>query len=193
MQTAMFEHGAVTASQPHVTHNSGDNEWYTPAEYIEIARKAMGSIDLDPASSAIANMTVNATTFYTAQDNGLSKRWYGNVWMNPPYAKGLIDRFCSKAVHHCIEGDINQMVILVNNATETGWFQELASVASVVCFPQGRVRFLKPGGRKGSPLQGQVLIYIGRHGQRFKNACRGIGFCVDVTVASQRNEQPRLL
>lgn len=87
-----------TIKQPHVAMNSGNNEWYTPTEIIETARRVMGSIDLDPASSEIANQTVKAETYYTAETNGLNKKWDGNVWLNPPYSTELIDKFVDKLV-----------------------------------------------------------------------------------------------
>jgi hypothetical protein len=63
----------------HVGHNSGNNEWYTPVRYIEAARKTMGGIDCDPASSDAANRTVKATTWHTAEANGLMQPWGARV------------------------------------------------------------------------------------------------------------------
>src|SRR6266849_1217818 len=39
-------------------------EWYTPKKFIDAARKVLGEIELDPASSQQANRIVKATTFY---------------------------------------------------------------------------------------------------------------------------------
>lgn len=73
---------SAVAPKPHVANNSGNNEWYTPAEYVEAARSVLGKIELDPASSEIANQTIKAKKFYTSEDDGLSESWRGKVWMN---------------------------------------------------------------------------------------------------------------
>ena len=147
--------------RPHVTHNSGENEWYTPPRFIEAARDVLGGIDLDPASCEIANARVEASTFYTKDDDGLSQEWAGRVWMNPPYEKGLIDKFCGKLAAEFDAGRVTAAVVLVNNGTDTQWFARLAASASALCLPTGRVRFLSPSGEKGAPLQGQAVVYMG--------------------------------
>lgn len=153
--------------KPHVANNSGENEWYTPVEYIQAAREVMGEIDLDPASSEVANRTVGATVYFTKQDNGLAYSWDGRAWMNPPYAAELIGKFASKLALHVSAGDITEAIVLVNNATETAWFGALVGVASAIVFPRARVKFLDADGNPGAPLQGQAVIYCGNNPKLF--------------------------
>jgi phage N-6-adenine-methyltransferase len=159
---------AAKAANVHVSKNSGENEWYTPSEYIEAARRVMGSIDLDPASSEIANKTVKARKFYTIEDNGLEQVWSGNVFMNPPYSSELIKQFSSKYAILAGKGSIQSGIVLVNNATETVWFQEILAVSTAVCFVKGRIKFIDMDGNpSGAPLQGQAFLFHGDGMDRF--------------------------
>lgn len=167
---------AEAEHKPHVSHNSGNNEWYTPIEIIETARLTMGSIDLDPASSDIANETVQAKAYYTAEDNGLEQEWYGNVWLNPPYASDLIGLFADKLIDEL--PNIDQAIVLVNNATETEWFCKMARCVDAICFPRTRVKFKTPDGKTGAPLQGQAILYFGDDAQGFCERFEAFGWCV---------------
>ncbi len=158
----------VEDNKPHVSNNSGENEWYTPKPFIDSARKMMGSIDCDPASSEIANKTVNASEYFTIDNNGLNQKWHGNVWMNPPYSQPEIKEFSYAVVDKYDSGKIQQACVLVNNATETETFQKMVRSASAICFPKGRIKYNdKDGNPSLSPLQGQALLYFGKNKDKF--------------------------
>jgi len=161
--------------RPHVAHNTGRSEWYTPPEYIEAARTVMGGIDLDPASAEQANRVVQARVFYTAEQDGLKQAWRGRVWLNPPYSQPLCSRFCEAVAERFDANEIQQAIVLVNNATDTAFFQRMLESASAVCFPKGRVRFLDPDGNPGAPLQGQAVVYFGRRVSAFTERFREFG------------------
>lgn len=170
------------AVEKHVrgTFGTGENEWYTPADHIGLARQVLGGIDLDPASSEIANRTVNADRFFTIEDDGLSREWGGRVWLNPPYAQPAISHFADKMVTEVEAGRIDAGLMLTHNYTDTGWFHKLARAASAICFTRGRVRFVSPAGDLAAPTQGQAFFYFGADVARFLNVFGAIGFVVEV-------------
>jgi phage N-6-adenine-methyltransferase len=159
----------------------GENEWFTPADWIERARLALGEIDLDPASHPIAQQTVRAKTFYTAADNGLERSWSGRVWLNPPYHRAMLAPFIDKLVSECAGGAVTQAILLTHNYTDTEWFHLAARSARIICFPRGRVRFRSPSGEECSPTQGQAFFYFGADGAAFRRTFADVGLIVRAT------------
>ena len=170
------EEPAKAMKRAHAMYNTGENEWYTPADLIQCARKLLGTIDLDPASSQMANETVQAVTWYGVEEDGLAQAWSGNVWMNPPYARGLIERFIDRLVTAHLAGDVPEALVLVNNATDTRWFHQMQSVPDRHTLALSyRVRFVSPEGRDPNAMQGQVIVYLGQRRQEFADAFRDHG------------------
>lgn len=168
------------------TSFTGENEWYTPARYIELARSVLGTIDLDPASNNIAQATVKATNFYTAETNGLDKPWRGKVWMNPPYSQPEIVYFVDKLIEEYQSGRCTEAIILTHNSTDTRWFNGLFEKAAAICFTTGRVKFVSPKGEFAAPAMGQAFTYFGPHPEHFTEAFSEIG---NVVVPANDNNK----
>lgn len=167
--------------KPHVTNNSGNNEWYTPSIYIESARKVLGTINLDPASCALANSIVQAESYFTQETNGLDKEWKGKVWLNPPYSSSLIKLFIKKLVDEYQSGNVEEAILLVNNATETQWARAALIDCNSACLVEKRIKFLnKDLVPANTPLQGQMFVYFGKNKERFSEVFSAYGLILQV-------------
>ena len=149
----------------------------------------MGSIDLDPASCALANQTVRAARYYTQGDNGLLKAWYGNVWLNPPYNPTDDCRFpqptwSRRLQHEYRVGNVLQAILLISTAVKQKWFHELLDFP--VCFMLERIFFDRPGKRPEELRQGNTVVYFGSNEQCFIDVFSQFGRiakAVDVPVS----------
>ncbi len=155
--------------------NTGNEEWYTPEKYINMARAVMNGIDLDPASCEFAQKVVQASKFYTKEDDGLEQQWSGRVWINPPYSKGLIDKFVEKVCAEYQLGDVDEAVVMVHNSADTEWFRKLGEVADRLCLTHGRISCYAEGEASNSPVSGHAFFYFGPNSGRFKNIFESIG------------------
>lgn len=96
-----------------------------------------GSIYLDPCT--FPDNPTDADRFYTVDDNGLERPWFGgSVFCNPPYGKAR-----EPWIELCIAaGDRGQkVVLLIPAATDTRIFQRACNTAQAVVFTQGRLKF----------------------------------------------------
>lgn len=158
---------------PETTDKTKNDEWYTPLEWVERFRDFFGgSIGLDPASCSAAQATVNAERYYTKADDALSQTWVSSTaYLNPPYSRGLIDRFIDKAIRSHRRGDVDHMIIMTNASVETGWAQSLLSYwPGIYLLPRGRISFWrvvrKPCGayvpQVGTNTRApQMIMYLG--------------------------------
>ncbi len=172
--------GGATAYNNHAisdTPGYDGDEWYTPPEYIEAARRVMGGIDLDPASCDSAQEVVKAGVFYTKQDDGLAREWHGAVWLNPPYSMPLIKQFVQKAIDEYEAGSVSSAIVLTNNSSDTSWFHALLS-RYPACFTRGRVQFWRPSHDDFGTRQGQVFFYLGEDGDKFASVFSQFGVVV---------------
>jgi len=168
-----------TNGMAHRTNFTGNNQWFTPQQYIELARQVLGEIDLDPASHPKAQECVRAAKFFTHEDDGLKHEWHGRVWMNPPYSQPEIAQFIAKFIAEFSAGKVSEGILLTHNCSDTRWFHQAIGAASRVCFTRGRISFISPDGEIASPVQGQTFFYLGQNAERFENVFSAVGAVVE--------------
>lgn len=166
------------------TLNRRSNEWYTPAEYIAMARNVLGDIDVDPASIDLAQKTVKARQYFDQHQNGLQQPWHGRVWLNPPYSQSLVAKFVLKLLMEWNAKRITECIALTHNCTDAAWFHDAVSAADAICFTHGRIRFYEPDHNEENvilrrrPTHGQAFFYFGSKVDDFKHEFGRVGFIV---------------
>lgn len=118
------------------THESTYNEskeWYTPREIF----KALNiDFDLDPCSPGQDIVRwIPAQIHYTIREDGLTAKWFGNVFMNPPYGSDT-----PKWMHRLSKH--GNGIALVFARPDTRWFHEYVPLADAICFIKGRIHFV---------------------------------------------------
>lgn len=133
------------------------NEWYTP-KYIT---DTLGHFDLDPCAAPTTHI---ADTNYTAIDDGLSKEWFGRVFMNPPYGEKTKIWLQKMSVH-------NNGIVLIFARTETKMFYDYVwSCATGIFFFKGRIKFISENGIIGPAGAPSVLISYGANNDALINS-----------------------
>jgi len=160
---------------------SASDECYTPAEWIDRARIALGRIDCDPCSSVEAQKVVKAIRFHTEATDGLRARirWSGRVWLNPPYSDP--SPWVAKLIAEYESGRCRAAVALLNARTGSGWFQALSRIAWR-CEKRKRIRFYGPATTGRSGFVDQVFFYLGDEPDRFRSAFHQVGVFVPPLV-----------
>lgn len=157
------------------------NHWVTPTPYIEAARTVMDRIDFDPFSSEEANEFVRANFFFTEDDDAFTTPWppgAKTIWMNPPYGRGNVAKAVEAFLRHLPRCE--QAIVLVNNATEVAWFNDLADACTAFVWTRGRIQFHSPESTDkavSSNTRGQFFFYYGPEIHKFCDIFCDFGRC----------------
>jgi hypothetical protein len=126
-------------------------EWLTPPELVQ----RLGLFDLDPCSPIHAPF-LHAKNNFTSNDDGLLKDWFGRVYLNPPYGRGM-ELWLEKLKNH------GNGIALIFARTETKcFFEHIWNDADAILFVKGRIRFYHVSGiQAGTPGAPSVFIAYG--------------------------------
>ena len=166
-------------------HSCDSPDWYTPAPFVDASRVVMGGIDLDPASDEEAQRTVQATRFYTVEDDGLVQPWCGHIFVNPP--GGLVREFWWKLMQSRDTPQFDQAIWIGYSLEQLQTLQGKGvddPLGFPMCVPKRRIPFVeneakraarieklraqgKSPNLKSQPSHANYITYIGPHVEVF--------------------------
>lgn len=128
------------------------DEYYTPLHIIE----ALGHFDLDPATPVHPKWRT-ADVMFNKEDDGLSKEWFGRVFLNPPYSNPLVGQFMKRMAEH------GNGIALIVPKLGTKMFREVIYPAcSGIYILKDRIKFFDENWvQQKSPICQSMLVAFG--------------------------------
>jgi len=136
------------------------DEWGTPQEFFD-KLDAEFDFTLDPCANF--ERKLKTMNMYDKHTDGLSCRWFGRVFVNPPYSGNNIEKWVRK-VNSEFERDECDAIVMLIPTTKTGtkWFRGLVLDKGVeIRFVTGRINFVPLAGQpnNSNPLYSMILIW----------------------------------
>lgn len=133
----------------HQSARSKSSVWLTP-QWIT---KDLGEFDLDPCSLDEHPWQI-AKSWFTEDQDGLSKMWFGRIWLNPPFS----DEKWKWMERLALWGN---GIALIPACTETkGFVRTVWNRATAVCFIEGRPHFHHADGTRGRTNSGAPIVLV---------------------------------
>lgn len=182
--------GAADSASAYAMGTGGGDEWFTPTDYLKMAREVLGGFDTCPASNAFAQRRFDfgpRCKHYTKADDALTKSWRGRVWLNPPFSKGRMSAFVDKLLAEYSAGRVSAAILLANVFSANAWFQKAGRAATAICFMKKRIEFEREGSETpGSQIYGQAFFFYGDDAAPFIDVFAPHGLVVEVVPKTKK-------
>lgn len=131
-----------------------NNEWSTPQYVFDELNKEF-NFNLDVCAS---DWNAKCEKYYTKEDDGLKKPWFGTCWMNPPYGKEI-----NKWIRRAYEVSFYNVttVCLIPSRTDANYFHDYC-LKGEIRFIRGRIHFVDINGKSGRPSFGSIIVIFNK-------------------------------
>lgn len=132
---------------------SNTDMWATPQYFFD---KLNDEFNFNTDVCAIKS-NAKCLNFFTPKDNGLSQKWEGVCYMNPPYGRE-IGKWVKKAKLESENGAT--VVCLLPARTDTKWFHDHIYGFAEIRFVKGRLKFGES--KNSAPFPSMVVVFNGK-------------------------------
>jgi len=140
----------VNKGMSHIHKIVGKNdEWLTPPEIID----DLGPFDLDPCHPENSPW-IKCPNYFTKKDDGLSRNWFGRVWLNPPYGLETGKWLKNLLVHG------NGIALIYARVETKMFFDYVWNSADALLFIKGRLSFYNVNGKMADNNGGAPSVLI---------------------------------